>query len=133
MNISQLYRELKRSGVSISYQALAAYKSFESVPRFEKASAILKYFDYQKTDDELSAILEYSREQLKEYKSSERKDIRQGIRLNPAYFSDNLTVDELDVMLTRRINELSDEEDHSMNSYISMLIKKDLTEQGYLS
>lgn len=132
MNVSQLYRELKKNNINISYQALAAYKAFDTVPKFEKAAEILNYFDYNKSDSELTEILNYSRSELKNYKAQERKDIRQGIRLTPSSFAEDITADELDVMIQKRINELSENGDHSFNSYVSSLIKKDLQEQGYL-
>lgn len=116
--------------VSISYPAFVSYKNYDVVPSFEKASIILNYFNYDITNQELTDILEYSRNELKKLKSDDVKDIRQGIRLSPSYFGIKETED-LEVILQKRINELNLEK-NTINTYISELIRIDLETSGYI-
>ena len=120
----------QNSSINMSYQTLAAYRNFTSVPSFERAATILDFFNYQIDSQRLTEILDYSRMELK--KINEEKDIRQGIRLNPKNFKDNFSATELEIIIKQRINEIYGNENGSINSYVTDLIKNDLISSGYL-
>lgn len=120
----------EQTRVSISYPAFASYKNFDTVPSYEKAKKILSFFDYDISDNELTEVLNYSRQELKKIKDSDSKDMRQGIRLSPANFGLD-SADDLSVIIQRRITELG-VRNRSVNTYISELIKKDLQDSGYI-
>lgn len=120
------------SQLKFSYPALISYRNFNTVPSFEKASIIINYFNYPISNEELTEILDYSRSELKKIKLDYDKDIRQGIRLNPKNFEESLTASELELMIKQRISEIYPDESGSINTYISDLIKKDLTNSGYI-
>lgn len=122
----------ENSPVKMSYPALASYKNFTSVPSFERAVLIMNYFNYPITNEELTEILDYSRIELKKMKLDDIKDIRQGIRLNPKAFSNDLSAAELEILIKQRISELYEDENASMNTYITGLIKNDLILSGYI-
>ena len=123
----------QNSNISLSYPSFFAYRNFTMVPSFEKASIIVDYFNYDITNEELSSILEYSRNELKKLKEEENKDIRQGIRINPSNFSENLSTSELEILIKNRIDELYGEDKGSLNAYINDLIKSDLIKYGYIN
>ena len=112
----------QNSNISLSYPSFFAYRNFTMVPSFEKASIIVDYFNYDITNEELSSILEYSRNELKKLKEDDNKDIRQGIRINPSNFSRNLSTSELEILIKNRIDELYGEDKGSLNAYINDLI-----------
>ena len=123
----------QNSNISLSYPSFFAYRNFTMVPSFEKASIIVDYFNYDITNEELSSILEYSRNELKKLKEDDNKDIRQGIRINPSNFSENLSTSELEILIKNRIDELYGEDKGSLNAYINDLIKSDLIKYGYIN
>ena len=123
----------QNSNISLSYPSFFAYRNFTMVPSFEKASIIVDYFNYDITNEELSSILEYSRNELKKLKEDDNKDIRQGIRINPSNFSKNLSTSELEILIKNRIDELYGEDKGSLNAYINDLIKSDLIKYGYIN
>ena len=123
----------QNSNISLSYPSFFAYRNFTMVPSFEKASIIVDYFNYDITNEELSSILEYSRNELKKLKEDDNKDIRQGIRINPSNFSRNLSTSELEILIKNRIDELYGEDKGSLNAYINDLIKCDLIKYGYIN
>ena len=123
----------QNSNISLSYPSFFAYRNFTMVPSFEKASIIVDYFNYDITNEELSSILEYSRNELKKLKEDDNKDIRQGIRINPSNFSRNLSTSELEILIKNRIDELYGEDKGSLNAYINDLIKSDLIKYGYIN
>ena len=127
--------ELKKenSNVTLSYPSFFAYRNFTMVPSFEKASIIVKYFNYDISNEELSNILEYSRSELKKIKEDDNKDIRQGIRIKPSNFSDDMSASELEIIIKNRIDELYGEDKGSINGYINDLIKDDLIKYGYIN
>lgn len=120
----------QNSSVKISYQALAAYRNFTSVPSFERAVIIINYFNYSIDNKQLTEILDYSRAELK--KMNEEKDIRQGIRLNPKNFEEGMSVMELEIIIKQRITEIYGEDNGSINTYVTDLMKKDLISSGYI-
>ena len=75
-------------------------------------------------------ILQYSRDELKTIRQDEQT-IQQGVRLSPKFFSDNINAAELRTMIDSRIEEITTV-NGNFNSYISWLIKNDLTSAGYL-
>lgn len=125
-----LYRQMKIQGSLISYQALASYKAFDSVPRFERASEILRFFNYDVSESQLQQILDFSRHQIKALKSEERKYVQKGIRLSPSYFSADMNADELEVILSKRMLEIGTD---NINSYIAKLVRTDLVRSGYIA
>lgn len=120
----------QNSSVKLSYQTLAAYRNFTSVPSFERAVIIMTYFNYSIDNQQLTEILDYSRSELK--KMNEEKDIRQGIRLNPRNFEDGMSVTELEIIIKQRIAEIYGEDNGSINTYVTDLMKKDLISSGYI-
>ena len=129
--IKDLYDDLVRSGSSISYQSLSSYKRYMTVPVFERAKTILTVLHYNSlSDQELVDILEFSRNELRRLKEENRADVRQGVRLIPSKFDPSLSADELDIMITRRISELSIGQ--NFNDYVTYLIRNDLIQSGYI-
>lgn len=131
MSMRDIYRALKEKGVNISYPALAAYKSFNSVPPFDRARMILDVFGYEISDDDLSDILQYSKSELKSIREDDLPFLQQGVRLSPKSFSENINVGELRSFIEDRIQEI-ELENNTFNSYVTKLIKDDLTNAGYL-
>ncbi len=123
----------ENSNVTLSYPSFFAYRNFTMVPSFEKASIIIKYFHYDISNDELSQILEYSRNELRKLKEDDNKDIRQGVRIKPKHFSESISTSELEIMIKDRMNELYGEDKGSFNLYVNDLIKSDLIKYGYIS
>lgn len=130
MSSKQLYLVLKEKNAGISYPAIGSYKNFDSVPSFDRAKKILDAFGYDIPDEELTEILEYSREELKSIRQDEQM-IQQGVRLSPKYFSKEINAAELRTMIDSRIEEIS-AVNGNFNSYMSWLIKRDLISAGYL-
>lgn len=130
MTARQLFRILRDRNVDISYPAIGSYKNYDSVPSFDRARAILDALEYEISDDDLSEILQYSRDELKEIRQDEQT-VQQGVRLSPKFFSGNINAAELRTMIDSRIEELTSV-NGNFNSYISWLIKNDLTNAGYL-
>lgn len=125
------YELLEERGVKISYSTFANYKSFNTVPEFRLAKQVLECFDYTCTDEELRSILDYSARELKNMRDETRTLVRRGISLNPEYYREDLDADTLQEYIT----ECAKEElgpDATINEYINYLIKKDLTEKGYM-
>lgn len=111
----------------ISVSTITAYKRSGIVPSYEKARAILEYFNYDLSEDELNEMLIYSRN---ERKNLDKSTIKNGLSLKPANF--NLkNVDQLSVVLKKRIDDLY-EQDGSFNKYVTDLIKRDLLEVGLI-
>ena len=133
ISLAKTYRDMSDQGLYIPYSSLAGYKNFTVVPTFERALDILDYYKYPLTKDELSEILSYSRQQLSRIDiSSDKSVIRRGIQLSAQNISPALNADDLDVMLTRRIQELFPDREANLSTYINDLIKKDLIESGYV-
>ncbi len=130
MTARQLYRILRDRNEDISYPAIGSYKNYDSVPSFDRARAILDALEYEISDDDLSEILQYSRDELKTIRQDEQT-VQQGVRLSPKFFSANINAAELRTMIDGRIEELTSV-NGNFNSYISWLIKNDLTDAGYL-
>ncbi len=130
MTARQLFRILRDRNVDISYPAIGSYKNYDSVPSFDRARAILDALEYEISDDDLSEILQYSRDELKEIRQDEQT-VQQGVRLSPKFFSGNINAAELRTMIDSRIEELTSV-NGNFNSYISWLIKNDLTNAGYI-
>ena len=131
LSAAKAQKQMEEQGITISYPAFAAYKNFSVVPPFDKAQAILRFFEYDISEQDLKDILDNSRSELKKLKLDNQADIRTGIRLTPRSFSKDLEAPELDVMISRRINELF-EDNGNMNTYVSYLIKNDLISSGYI-
>lgn len=131
MSVAELHREMQQAEINISYPTLAAYKNFTVVPTYERALVILNFFNYKMQNDDLIKMLDHSRNEIKKMRITDKSSIRQGIQLSAKYFSSSLSGLDLDIMITRRINELYDH-NGNMSSYVTDLIKKDLIESGYL-
>ena len=127
LNLRQAEAYLSEKGVNIPYPSLAAYKKFTSVPEYDRALEILNGFDYPISNEELRNVIQYSKSQLKEYKLDSRQYLNKGIRLTPKQFDEDMTTDELERIIELRMQELNEP---NLNSYISKLIKKDLTDSG---
>ena len=130
MTARQLFRILQDRNTDISYPAIGSYKNYDSVPSFDRARAILDALEYEISDEDLADILQYSRDELKTIRQDEQT-IQQGVRLSPKFFSDNINAAELRTMIDSRIEEITTV-NGNFNSYISWLIKNDLTSAGYL-
>ena len=127
----QAYEIIEQNGVRISYSTFANYKSFTTVPEFRIAKEILQSFDYECSDEELRSILEHSSRELKNMRDESRTLLRRGISINPEYYRDDLDADTLqDYIVECAKEELGP--DATINEYINYLIKKDLTEKGYM-
>lgn len=129
--VRDLYRALSYSGNEISYPSLVSYKNFDAIPSFDRAKNILNYYNYLITDDDLVEILDYSRQELKEYRLDNAKYYQRGIRLSPSFFSEDLTVRGLEQLIEQRSVEV-DSESGNINQYIARLIKDDLVKNAYL-
>ncbi len=129
MNLKQSLAVLHERGVSISYSSLSAYKAFTAVPSYERAQEILRAFDYEISDEELTEVLQYSRSELKEYREDARKYLNSGIRLNPKYFGEGMTSADLELLISEQIDDAGD---GTMNAYLSRLVKEDLIRSGLL-
>lgn len=129
INLRKAHKLLQENGVSISYSSLAAYKAFTAVPSYERAQEVLRAFDYELSDEELMEVLLYSRSELKEYREDARQYLNKGFRMNPKYFAENMTSDDLELLIDRRIDETGE---GTLNSYVSRLVKEDLIRSGLL-
>ena len=132
MNMRDLYRALQAKDAGISYPALGSYKSFNSVPSFDRARMILDVFGYDISDEELSEILQFSRDELKSIREEDPMFMQQGVRLSPKSFSDDINVTELRSMIDSRIADINPD-NGNFNSYVTSLIKDDLIKSGYLN
>lgn len=123
-NLRAFSDALDHDGYSISYTSLAAYKSFNSIPGFERARAIVNELDYyQLSDADLRSILEFSAESLGKIRADSRT-LQRGIRLNPEHISPGMTASELNLHMMERAETLLGE-NATVNSYFEYLIKKD--------
>lgn len=127
-NVRRLHQHLLDSGIDISYATIASYHAFRTVPTFETAKSILNAFNYSISDEELTNILSLSRSEISEYKEDTRKTIMRSIKINPALIQADLSVDDLNTILSNRAEDLN----HSLNGYIVELIKRDLVLSGYI-
>ena len=129
--VRSLYRDLRNTGNEISYPSLVSYKNFNALPTFDRARLILNHYNYPLSDLELREMLEYSRQELKDFRLDNSKYYQRGIRLSPSFFGDTLSVQGLELMIEQRTLEV-DPEGGSINQYISKLIKDDLIRNAYL-
>lgn len=125
------YEHIHERGVPISYSTFANYKSFTTVPTFNTARSILNCFDYRIDDSELQDIIDYSNRELKANRSGIRRTFQRGISMNPDYFEDGMSVEQLQSMLEDRVTEEFGE-DGTINQYISYLVRKDLGDNGLI-
>lgn len=121
---------LSDKGIDIPYSTFASYKSFDTVPSINRAKQILDTFNYEIGDEELREMIQYSKEENRKLKESNGY-VQTGIRLATKQFSNDIDSEQLQVMITQRANELI-ENQPSINSYVTYLIKKDLIDSGYL-
>ena len=129
MSLRQAHAYLEERGVQVPYQTLSAYKTFSAVPAYDRALDILKAFDYEIADEDLSELLQYSATELKQYREDARKYLNRGVRINPKFFSEDMTSDDLEFIINQRIEESGD---GTLNTYLMRLIKEDLTKNGFL-
>lgn len=132
LSMRDLAAELKQSGSNISYPALAAYKNYYSVPPFDRARQILDMFQYEISDDELIAMLEYSRSELKSMREDNYSVIQQGLRIPASQFGQSYNAIQVRDIIDQRIEELLPE-NGNFNAYVTYLIKNDLIMSGYLT
>ena len=130
-SVRDLYRSLLNDGYEISYPSLVSYKNFNALPTFDRARNILNHYNYPLSDSELAEMLDYSRQELKEYRMDNSKIYQRGIRLSPSFFDDELSVQGLERLIERRAIEV-DPASGNINQYISKLIKEDLIKSAYL-
>ena len=131
-SVRDLYRSLQNEGNEISYPSLVSYKNFNALPTFDRARYILNHYNYPLSDNELTEMLDYSRQELKEYRMDNSKVYQRGIRLSPAFFDDELTVQGLERLIEQRSIEI-DPDSGNINQYIGKLIKDDLIKNAYLT
>jgi hypothetical protein len=127
--LKQLFESLKQNGSSITYTSLSAYKTGTVIPPFEKASEILKVFGYEMSQDDLTSVLSYSRQELKNYKDETGTSHSQGIRILPSIFGEEYSSAQIMSRVDQRVNEGGF---GNINNYINHLIKKDLVENNYM-
>ena len=130
-------RMMEEKGLNISYPTLLSYKNGRIVPSYETAREILKSFNYNLPYTELSQLLSYSREQVKDLNSDDQKYFQTSLRINPNLVEEGMTASRLETILNERAGELfSDPElsssfnvgNRKLSAYISYLIQKDLKE-----
>ena len=126
------HQYLQDKGISLSYPAFWSYRSFHSVPTFERAKAILSGFDYGVGDDSLQEILEYSRQELKTNRLETKKYVSKGFRINPKLIDKSLSADELENIMMERARTLIGP-NASLNNYLTELVRLDLIETGYVN
>ena len=131
MNDKSANSFLNENGLAISYPAFWSYRSFRSVPSFERAKAILKGFNYPIEDSDLEEILEYSRVELKNNILETKKYISKGVRLSPRQIAPSLSADELENVIMERARKVIGP-DATINNYLNTLVKRDLIESGYI-
>ena len=129
MSLTKASQYLEEKGINVPYSSLAAYKAFTSVPEYDRAVEILNGFDYPISSEELLEVIQYSKSELKDYKTDTRQYLNKGLRLNPKQFQEDMTADELERILEVRMNEIGEP---NLNSYISKLIKNDLVSEGLI-
>ena len=129
MNLRQAQAFLEDRNVQVPYKSLSAYKTFTAVPAYDRALDILKAFDYEITDEELSDLLQYSATELKQYREDAKKYLVRGVRFNPKFFAEDLSSDDLEFIINQRVDEAGD---GNLNAYLSRLVKEDLIENGFL-
>ena len=131
MKTKDLFRILEERGSGISYPALGAYKNFNSVPPFDRAKMILDALNYDISDEDLTSILQFSRDELKRFREDDQSVLQQGIRLSPAYYDKDIDALALREIIERRAIEVLPDAGN-FNSYVNKLIKDDLLQAGYL-
>ena len=147
MTIRDLARKMedKKTVKPIKYSTLLNYNTEKTIPSFEAAKDILRTLGSQISDNEILEILAYSKRKQKEFNRNNKKEIVQGVRINPKYFGSNINYEMLDSAISERIADLfsTDEVQNffsesrngeirgSLNLYINYLIYNDV--KDYLS
>ena len=125
MNMQQMCSYLQNKDIYATYSSLTSYRSFRSIPSYEAAKSILEAFNYN--IDGLAEILEYSKNELKNYKTETSNKFIRSIRIKPEELSmDN--PNEINIILEQRSKELN----INVNQYIINLIKEDLILSNYI-
>lgn len=112
---------LNTKGLEIKRTTLSTYLKGEVVPPYEKAKAILKIIGYEASEEELSGILEFSKENKKK-SQAEKNKIETKLFLRPNEFGfENVVIFE-EVLTDRYTDKGFD----NLNDYLIDLIQKDL-------
>lgn len=131
MKMMDIFRILESKNAGISYPSLAAYKNFNAVPSFDRARMILDALDFSISDEELTEMLQFSRDELKRYREDDQKIMQQGLRLQPSYYDKDINAPELREIIEKRALEVLPETGN-FNSYVNKLIRDDLIQAGYI-
>jgi transcriptional regulator with XRE-family HTH domain len=112
---------LRDKGLDVKRTTLSTYLKGEVVPPYEKAKAILNVIGYETSEEELSAILEFSKENKKKSQFEQNK-IETKLCLRPQMFGfDNIVIFE-EVLTDKYTNKGFE----NLNDYLIDLIQKDL-------
>ena len=123
---------LKSSGnFNISRSSITQYHSGMIIPPFLKAKAILDVLEYSMDDQELTEVLEESKENSKQVKElygyAADEKARKTVVLNYGQLMRGYESFESMEILNKRIEELYGNET-SFSAYVNSLIRKDLAE-----
>ena len=113
----------------INRKRIGEYLGGKTVPRYERAENLLRFFGIECDSKSLSSLLERSREKIKESGNGEMRDW--GFNKTITIFFRKLlrgyTSGEAELILHQRIEELFGDET-CFSAYVSELISKDLSE-----
>lgn len=127
MNCSTLSKRLaEEEGVEISPRSLQRYRTKEMRPNFQVAKAIFSVLEISASDEQISDMLEFAREEkVKNYTAS--KYIERGVRIRTSLLSDEEKPDA-DIIdeMNARISKTQPEGHCNFNRYITDLIKYDM-------
>lgn len=113
----------------IDRKRIGEYLSGHTVPRYERAARLLRFFGIEPDTESLSALLVRSREKIKESGNGEMRNW--GFNKTITIFFRKLlrgyTSEEAELILHQRIEELFGDES-CFSAYVTNLIAKDLSE-----
>lgn len=112
---------LNNKGMDIKRTTLSTYLKGEVVPPYEKAKSILNVIGYELTEEELSDILKFSKENKKKSQIGKNK-IETKLFLKPNMFGfDNIVIFEEAIE-----DKYTEKGFDNLNDYLIDLVRKDL-------
>lgn len=126
-NCTTLSKQLsEQEGIEISPRSLQRYRTKEMRPNFQVAKAIFKVLEIKATDEQVSDMLEFAREEkVQNYTAS--KYIERGVRIRTTLLSDEEKPEaEILEEMNKRIAQTQPNGHANFNRYITELIKYDM-------
>lgn len=127
LNCTTLSKQLsEQEGIEISPRSLQRYRTKEMRPNFQIAKAIFKVLEIVASDEQVSDMLEFAREEkVQNYTAS--KYIERGVRIRTILLSDEERPEEdIIAKLKARIAQTQPDGHANFNRYITELIKYDM-------